>query len=180
MPPRPLPLATATLLASALAGCASTPSWLTDLVGAPRDGAAAPSCPAFKGWPQVSARTDQGWRERERFTARVDAGMAGARATAAVLAGLPVLGIGLGVGTALLVNQVSPLPTVVAWWSVLLAFGVSVAVGVFFGVAPARRAGRLDALRELIAYIRNFSGVWWATCGEVAEWAAGGERRGAD
>lgn len=69
MPPRPLPLATATLLASALAGCASTPSWLTDLVGAPRDGAAALSCPAFKGWPQVSARTDQGWRERERFTA---------------------------------------------------------------------------------------------------------------
>ena len=34
--------------------------------------------------------------ERERFSARVDAGMAGARATAAVLAGLPVLGIGLG------------------------------------------------------------------------------------
>lgn len=34
--------------------------------------------------------------ERERFSGRVDAGMAGARATAAVLAGLPVLGIGLG------------------------------------------------------------------------------------
>ena len=34
--------------------------------------------------------------ERERFSARVDAGMAGARTTAAVLAGLPVLGIGLG------------------------------------------------------------------------------------
>jgi tight adherence protein B len=34
--------------------------------------------------------------ERERFSARVDAGMAGARATAGVLAGLPVLGIGLG------------------------------------------------------------------------------------
>ena len=34
--------------------------------------------------------------ERERFSARVDAGMAGARATAAVLAGLPVLGVGLG------------------------------------------------------------------------------------
>ncbi len=42
------------------------------------------------------------------------------------------------------------------------------------------RASRVDALRELIAYIRTFSGVWWATCGEVAEWAAGGERRGAD
>jgi tight adherence protein B len=34
--------------------------------------------------------------ERENFSARVDAGMAGARTTAAVLAGLPVLGIGLG------------------------------------------------------------------------------------
>ncbi|MGV0790457.1 type II secretion system F family protein [Mycolicibacterium sp. XJ1819] len=34
--------------------------------------------------------------ERERFSARVDAGMAGARTTAAVLAGLPVVGIGLG------------------------------------------------------------------------------------
>jgi len=34
--------------------------------------------------------------ERQRFAARVDAGMAGARTTAAVLAGLPVVGIGLG------------------------------------------------------------------------------------
>ena len=34
--------------------------------------------------------------ERQRFSSRVDAGMAGARTTAAVLAGLPVIGIGLG------------------------------------------------------------------------------------
>lgn len=34
--------------------------------------------------------------ERERFAAHVAAGMAGARATAAILAGLPVLGVGLG------------------------------------------------------------------------------------
>lgn len=34
--------------------------------------------------------------ERQRFSSRVGAGMAGARTTAAVLAGLPVLGIGLG------------------------------------------------------------------------------------
>jgi tight adherence protein B len=34
--------------------------------------------------------------ERERFSARVDAGMTGARTTASVLAGLPLLGVGLG------------------------------------------------------------------------------------
>lgn len=34
--------------------------------------------------------------ERERFSARVDAGMAGARTTGVVLAALPLLGIGLG------------------------------------------------------------------------------------
>jgi tight adherence protein B len=34
--------------------------------------------------------------QRQRFTARVSAGMAGARATAAVLAALPVIGIALG------------------------------------------------------------------------------------
>jgi tight adherence protein B len=34
--------------------------------------------------------------EREKFSARVDSGMAGARTTAAVLAGLPVIGLGLG------------------------------------------------------------------------------------
>ncbi len=34
--------------------------------------------------------------ERQRFRARVEAGMAGARATAAILAGLPVLGLALG------------------------------------------------------------------------------------
>lgn len=41
-----------------------------------------------------ACRTDL--RERQRFTARVNAGLAGPRATAAVLTGLPVAGIGLG------------------------------------------------------------------------------------
>ena len=55
------------------------------------------------------------------------------------------------VAVSFVVNKVSPLPTQVAWWSILLAFGVSVAVGVFFGVAPARRAGRLDPVVALRA-----------------------------
>ena len=60
-----------------------------------------------------------------------------------------LIGIGIGVGVAVVVGQFTPLPTAVAWWSIVLAFGVSAAVGVFFGVAPARRAGRLDPVVAL-------------------------------
>ena len=60
-----------------------------------------------------------------------------------------MIGIVIGVGVSEVAGRLSPLPTAVAWWSILLAFGVSVAVGVFFGVAPARRAGRLDPVVAL-------------------------------
>ncbi len=60
-----------------------------------------------------------------------------------------LIGIGLGVGVSLLVGSLTPLPTLVTWWSPALAFAVSVGVGIFFGVAPARRAGRLDPVVAL-------------------------------
>ncbi|HVM19611.1 MAG TPA: ABC transporter permease [Egibacteraceae bacterium] len=60
-----------------------------------------------------------------------------------------VIGIALGVGLAELAAAVSPLPADVTGWSVALAFGVSVGVGVAFGVFPARRAGKLDPVVAL-------------------------------
>ena len=60
-----------------------------------------------------------------------------------------VIGIGLGIGASVILSAFTPLPAVLAWWSIVLAFGVSVAVGVFFGVMPARRAGRLDPVVAL-------------------------------
>jgi len=59
------------------------------------------------------------------------------------------VGIALGVAAAVAANDLSPLPAVVAWWSITLAFAVSVGVGVFFGVFPARRAGRLEPVVAL-------------------------------
>jgi putative ABC transport system permease protein len=60
-----------------------------------------------------------------------------------------VTGMGLGIGSALLVAALSPVPAAITWWSVALAFGVSAAVGIIFGVVPAQRAGRLDPVVAL-------------------------------
>ncbi|MEV0721503.1 ABC transporter permease [Micromonospora purpureochromogenes] len=60
-------------------------------------------------------------------------------------------GMVLGVGTALLVDAFSPIPAAITWWSLALAFGVSAAVGIVFGVVPAQRAGRLDPVVALRA-----------------------------
>ncbi|MFR9776492.1 ABC transporter permease [Micromonospora sp. MS34] len=60
-------------------------------------------------------------------------------------------GIALGVGVSVLVDAVSPIPAAITWWSLALAFGVSAAVGIVFGVVPAQRAGRLDPVVALRA-----------------------------
>jgi putative ABC transport system permease protein len=60
-----------------------------------------------------------------------------------------VLGMALGVTAALLVDRLTPVPAAITWWSLALAFGVSAAVGIIFGVIPAQRAGRLDPVVAL-------------------------------
>ena len=60
-----------------------------------------------------------------------------------------LVGLALGVLLARVVAALAPIPATVTGWSVALALGVSVAVGVFFGVWPARRAGRLDPVAAL-------------------------------
>lgn len=60
-----------------------------------------------------------------------------------------LVGMALGVTAALLADRFTDLPAEVAWWSLVLAFGVSAGVGIFFGVFPARRAGRLDPVVAL-------------------------------
>jgi putative ABC transport system permease protein len=59
------------------------------------------------------------------------------------------IGIVLGIAVAVVVGRLSPVPAAITGWSVALAFGVSVAVGVFFGVWPARKAARMQPITAL-------------------------------
>ena len=60
-----------------------------------------------------------------------------------------VLGILVGVSIPLLVESSFGIEAALSWWSVLLAFGISVGVGVVFGIYPARRAARMDPIEAL-------------------------------
>jgi putative ABC transport system permease protein len=68
----------------------------------------------------------------------------------AVLSGLGgLLGLVAAMGLAKLIASVTPMPATIELWSVLLALGVSITVGVFFGLYPASKAARLDPIVAL-------------------------------
>jgi putative ABC transport system permease protein len=59
------------------------------------------------------------------------------------------IGIFLGVIMAKLIEQIAGVMTIVSFFSVFIAFGVSAAVGVIFGYSPAKRASEKDPIESL-------------------------------
>src|SRR5579864_8305721 len=64
-----------------------------------------------------------------------------------VLGGL--IGILIGSGVALLMPIIAGWAILLPWRAIVLAFGVSAAIGIFFGIYPARKASRLDPIEAL-------------------------------
>jgi len=60
-----------------------------------------------------------------------------------------IIGIILGVFLAWIISAVSPLKAAVVPWMILLGFGFSSAVGIFFGIYPARKAASLNPIEAL-------------------------------
>jgi putative ABC transport system permease protein len=61
-----------------------------------------------------------------------------------------ITGILLGVGGSGAISSLAKWPTIITFFSILLSFGFSIAIGIFFGFYPARKAAMLnpiDALR---------------------------------
>ena len=59
------------------------------------------------------------------------------------------IGVFLGILFAQIIEQVSDILTIVSPFSVVIAFGVSAAVGVIFGYSPAKRAAEKDPIESL-------------------------------
>ncbi len=60
-----------------------------------------------------------------------------------------LIGVFLGVSLAFAISSITEIPTIVSWFSVLLAFFVSAAVGVVFGYMPAKKAAKEDIVIAL-------------------------------
>ena len=59
------------------------------------------------------------------------------------------IGVLLGVGLSLIIEYTFDIKTIISFFSIVIAFGVSAAVGVIFGYAPAKRAAERDPIESL-------------------------------
>jgi len=66
-----------------------------------------------------------------------------------ISAGGGILGVAFGFFLAWLISRAADWKTIVTTVSVLVAFGVSVAVGILFGVYPAVKASRINPIEAL-------------------------------
>jgi putative ABC transport system permease protein len=60
-----------------------------------------------------------------------------------------IIGIGLGIGIPRLITYFSGMPTIVTGYSILLSAGISISVGIVFGLYPAVRAANVDPIVAL-------------------------------
>ena len=60
-----------------------------------------------------------------------------------------IIGILIGSAVALMLPVVAGWTTVLPWNAIVLSFGVSAAIGMFFGIYPARKASQLDPIVAL-------------------------------
>ena len=60
-----------------------------------------------------------------------------------------LIGIGIGILLPWLITQFAGMPTIVPAYGIVLALGVSVSVGIVFGLYPAMRAAKLDPIAAL-------------------------------
>jgi putative ABC transport system permease protein len=60
-----------------------------------------------------------------------------------------LFGVFLGIAIPYVVEATSGMKTIITWYSIILSFGISAAIGVIFGIYPASRAAAMDPIEAL-------------------------------